>query len=549
MANAKLDDGRVQPTDWMPLADRLLDLTTDRHIEDDPLCTVVENLLEPYQQLLPYSVLWGHLSYNAEEFRTWLTLGEWTREYIGVGMVVIQRPDADSLTFYLRGQGAWKGVRAEFESIKIQLADIMSYSPDSLAAPCEEMSRIVQRLQPVADASAQLKALTEPGPVNAEDVADALRAMSDYNQHWGAAGDVGNALAPWTGAAAEIFKGAYIDLMPSILLGQAIVATALMQALDLAAKSYRGLRDQSLVALQRAVDTMELYPLPYDFEEPDWEEILDIIAGVAGIVAGISGFFPGAGILISVLATLIGGTASLYKTIALSPELDNAKAKPVDLGGDSASEIFYNFQAMLTAYQNTVDNTETVLGRCLSELQGVAEDTTAAGITIRLTWSQGEYKISQRNSYFVTLPPTLKDITGDIPFSEVSGNAYMGAAPRAGEPFAVDLQKLLQSGHNWIPELSANYAAVISWDAGAGVDNAFLRPLHGMTTTDGDGQNATRGKLYHPWISLYGALMTMLRESGVNLASAAVGLIAAAELFAAEDAEAANYLRDNSGYY
>lgn len=551
MADDAIDSSGGQgSSDWRHLLERLLDLGTDRHIEDDPHSMVCVDMLQAYRENLGTASQWGHATSDPASLRAYLLEEQYAVEYAGNDTVVLDMPDGRQLTYYVRGGAAWRLVRGRFDGVKGVVGDSMSYSPDSLAVNAEAMRRVVAVLKPVDDPSGQLDKLTDPNLVGSSGTAQGLRELADFNMRWGSIEPISQRLAEWSGVAAEMFRGAYINTIPSILTGQTIIATALADSLTITSNAYRGLRDETLHALQSAVDIMALYPARLMTSEPvDWSATLDIVAGVAGTVSGVTGFEPGAGTVISVVAALIAGTASLAKTIIGSPELTEAKAKPVNIGGDSALEIMMNFEILLRTYLNTVIGTEEVLRRTLAGLQAVADDRAAPGIMVYLTWADA-YPVSQRNTFFETMRPALGDIDSDTKYSTISGTNYMGPPPGSGAPFAADLQQLLLTGHEWLPQLSANYHGLSGSNVANGVDAAFTRSTHGYSVGDGESYTGvSKGVLYPQWIALYDDLMGMLKTSGENLDAAAGGLIAVAIAYAEQDDAAANALKDSSQYY
>lgn len=551
MADDAIDSsGGHGSSDWHHLLERLLDLATDRHIEDDPYSMVCVDMLQAYRENLGTASQWGHATGDPASLRAYLLEEQYAVEYAGNDTVVLDMPDGRQLTYYVHGGAAWRGIRAKFDGVKAVFGDAMSHSPDSLAVNAESMRQVAAVLKPVDNPSGQLDKLTETNLAGIQGTESALRGLENFNARWGAFSSIDGGLAPWDGVAAEIFRGAYIDTIPSILTGQTIVATALADSLTITSNAYRGLRDESLHALRSAVDIMALYPARLMTSEPfDWSATLDIVAGVAGTVSGVTGFEPGPGTVVSVVAALIAGTASLAKTIIGSPELTEAKARPVNIGGDSALEIMMNFEVLLRTYQNTVTGTEEVLKRTLAGLQAVVDDRAAPGIVIRLTWG-GVYPVSQRNTYFETMRPALGDLDSDTKYSTISSNDYMGVPPDSGAPFAADLQRLLLMGHEWLPQLSANYHGLSGSGAASGVDAAFTRSVHGYSVGDGESHaGVSKGVLYPQWIALYDDLMGMLKTSGDNLDAAATGLIAVAIAYAEQDDAAAGVLKNDSQYY
>ncbi|MEV0649199.1 hypothetical protein AB0I28_28485 [Phytomonospora sp. NPDC050363] len=545
MAETFDDGGASGEGDWKSTLERLLDLATDRHIEDNPQCVVVTEALQPYREQLGASALWGHATTDPASLRSYLLEQAYAFEYDD--MVVFDMPDGRRLSYYLRGGAAWLEVRSTFDGVKAQFEAVMSYSPDSMAGPYQAVKRIRENLTPVTNLSEEFTRLTGP------QITDAQGELQDYatfNQNWGAYAEIGESLVAWRGMAAEIFNGAYINLIPSILTGQTLVAKVLEDSLDIAATSYTQLRLHAVAALNDAVDILALYPAPVYFGDPfDWATTLDIIAAGAGTISGVTGFEPGAGTAVSVVFALVAGAASLAKTVIGSPEHVEAKRKPVKIEGDSAREIASNFELLIRTYQNTVHNTEETLRRTLAGFQSFVDDRSAPGVVVRLTWG-GDYPVSQRNTFFETMRPSLGDLNADTGFATISGNDYMGEPPHSGAYFATDLQRLLQSGHQWLPDLAANYHGLSGSGAANGVEAAFTRDTHGYSVSDSESYaGISKGVLYPQWIVLYDELMSMLKTSGDNLDAAASGLIAAAIAYAEQDDAAAKELKDTSAYY
>ena len=522
--------------------DELLDLATTRCIEEIDGNMVVESLDDAYINLAET----GYMGYHdAGELRRHL------EPYVqsnGDGSYNPYPPsdptdtDTDYLsgtTWYINQGPAWREVRSQFEDLVPLFEQINSHRPDNFAYPLAAMRQIRDDLTPVQDLEDRVdELLTIDIDVNPE--TNNPIAISPDGDRWAAMKGVHEAIYNWRGDAAMIFKGTYTSRFPSILTGQMLVASILVQALEMLDASFRELRNESTILVSDTIDMVEISAYAETTSDVDWATILNTIAGAGTIVAAISAPFPGVGNGIAVAAGIISGGATLLATyLNEDEEFAESKASPVPLEGNTIVEVMDSFRKRTIRYLDVVHGIETFLSEQLPLWQDYFTDRNAPGITIPLIWSN-DVELSQWNSFFQPKRPAIADVSDSTNVSDFSSHHMLGDPPREGASFAADLEMLLKAGEQHLPEIAGNYSGLVGRGVTDDLPSAFSRQ-----TSSGE----SKGAAFQPWMNLYGAFEDMLTGTGENLALAADALVSAANTFAANDVEAAESLAKDSNFY
>ena len=527
--------------------DDLIDLVTTAHIQDNPDNTVYKD----------ESDLWNWVakvgfSGSPAEAKTYFTQGgnmpgppPGHANYNSDDTIDIQLEGAawNKQTWYKYKGSAWQGQRPQFEYSKPHFDQAMSYSYDGLDNGCFLMKMYEDDLTPKGNITEnEIDDLTKVNVSTSggkSPTSGAQQIFSEESNEWNEAGAASKFLEPWQGRMAEVFKGAYIDRLPSILVGQCMTAKVLEQSLTICKDSYHGVRWQTQDLLDQAIELFQVYPFQGDGssgDSTDWKTILSDVSGVATVVAGISTFFPPA-YPVTALATIVAGGAAIGANIVESPKHKESLSNEIKLEGHSASEIYANFVLRIQTYLGEVDNTEQILKKTLSDYKTKVEDKSTGGATIYLTFGN-DLQLTQWESFFALKKPGVASIDSSDSYSDISNSDNMGAAPATGEQFSGDLNELFKVGQVYLPDLANNYGALTISDASDGVEKGFTR-TSAVSTRQRDYTETGSGAVYPAWSALYTVFRQMLSSTEANMRDAGKGLTAAAVSFAHHDKTAA----------
>ena len=225
------------------------------------------------------------------------------------------------MTWYLEHGQAWQEQRGQFEGVGALFEKVVSYSPAGFGIPLTQLEQLRSALTPASDitaadveAASQINIATEDGDIRTQ--AGGMFTVSDeWSEYTAAATN----LAPFQGQAVQLFRAAYLDRLPAILLGQTMTARALEDSLTVLGESYKGLRSESIDLLFQGIDFFHSYTGVPEFSvEIDWGKALSIVSGVASMVAGATAFSPGTQVCRR-SPGLVSGAATVAAAVVGSP--------------------------------------------------------------------------------------------------------------------------------------------------------------------------------------------------------------------------------------
>lgn len=545
-SDGRSSDEETSAEETLNIVEALIDLATSRYIEEDQQNLVVQSESEIWQWICDAGYAGG-----PEAAKTADVVTNHGDQSVTVEITMSQDIESNAdgkVTFYVEHGEAWNAIRKQFEYVKSSVEYAMSFSRDGLDSSAVDMQIICDGLKPSSDMASNADALLS---TNISDFGskDKMAGAFEVSDNWSAAPAVSSALADWTGIAAETFRGVYTDRIPSIAAGQLMVAMVLEQSISTVAAAFKNLRSETALLIIDVINYLDVYPISnLEIDGVPWNTILTAVSGAATIVAGIAAPIPGPGTAISVTATIIAGAATLGAMVVEDPVHQELVSTPVPIEGDTVTQIMGNFKNRIDAYITAAENAEKVMAKAVSGYTEFFTDKTARGITVHLTHG-GELSLSQWNSFFALKEPAIADVSSDTSYSKVSDIDLMGKAPDQGESFAGNLQKLLRSGHDWLPDMASTFDSFGSKGADEGLQDGFTREHSGYNNAVGEFTSSDAGPLYPVWIELYEAFNSMVSQTSSNLNAAAEGLIAAAEAFAGQDHAAASELRESSELY
>ncbi|CAM3409250.1 hypothetical protein [Stackebrandtia soli] len=529
IAGDTTDEVATSDTQLMERVEELLDLAATRSIEDEDGCWVHEDAMEPFQDLYERQTFaFAAHPANAAELKTYLE-DTGAVAYGADDVVEVDVPQYGAYRWYLRGGGAWRQRREQFAIVRRLSERAFSYKRERLLESMAVMEQVRDGLAPAVD-QPDLEAIEDIN-LTGEGAMDQLASLFDATWDWGVDIEgVRITLSKWEGAAAFIFTCQYCTVMPSILLGHALIAHILAESLDLVQAAFDGIRTQSSARLSEALYLLELYPGHTDVQttETDWAAVLNIVSGVTSVLAGATGGVP----VVAGAFGVISGAASLAVNIIGSPGYTEIASRKPDLSGATVTEIMMNLAEILGAYLDAVENTERVLAEFHTEFRDYVTNKTVPGLEIANPYGNPPYwNLARHNVFFVPKEPDIGKIDSGDSFSEISSDDVMGPAPDDGLRFRAELTALLNSGHVYLPALSERFHSLIGRGADEGLGSGFDRvssDIHGQT-------HGGQGVLYPQWQETYELFESVLSQTAENLDSAAAGLIAAAWAYAEQD--------------
>lgn len=539
--------------------DKFIDLVTTAHIRNNPYQDVFteDDHMAPWQWLGEY----GSVDQSPEQLYDWYfqggatygaspTVGSATMPSHCIvvdhdrGTIAFHYDLGMEMTWYLEHGQAWQEQRGQFEGVGALFEKVVSYSPAGFGIPLTQLEQLRSALTPASDitaadveAASQINIATEDGDIRTQ--AGGMFTVSDeWSEYTAAATN----LAPFQGQAVQLFRAAYLDRLPAILLGQTMTARALEDSLTVLGESYKGLRSESIDLLFQGIDFFHSYTGVPEFSvEIDWGKALSIVSGVASMVAGATAFSPGTQV-VSAIAGMVSGAATVAAAVVGSPAHQEAVKAEVRFEGGSPREIYGNFRRMIETYLGQVDNTEQVLRTNLTEFLEVIEDRSYA-MTIHTSYGDDVY-LTQQEAFFQLKKPEVASIAISDGYSSIATKDMVGPAPKTGEQFSADLNALFKASEIYLPNLAANYRRIAGFDVESGLAAGFTRSADGYNPAVGNYDSASTGPVFGIWTQVMERLYTMLGSSASHLEKSGEALTATAIMYGLQDEVAAAGLDD-----
>ncbi|GAA4901562.1 hypothetical protein LX16_0397 [Stackebrandtia albiflava] len=462
----------------------------------------------------------------------------------GDGQLVIQFSGAAYDTPYVfikRKSPKWNEIRSWFEGIKKPYESAWSFQQHGFISPRMRMEFAVDDLVPVGqitDGDVDELSSIDVSTSDSEQFSEDLNNRLNTNDNWEDARTADRFLEGWQGRGAQIFKWAYLERRPSILLGQAMTAKVLHQSVEILESAYTNVRSESSMRMYDAEDIFEMYPF-HDGGggggETNWPLLLNRVAGVATMVAGASTFTP-ATAPIAAIATIVAGGTALAANIVQSPAHEEKKNNPIKIEGDKVSDIYWNWYNQIQAFVDTVLNTEQVLAEVLTAYRSrVDESKSNTGASLETSFGD-TVQLTEYQSFFA--PKGL----GDGSFSPGSRDGMGVSTPNGdnGAAFAADLNELFKASTVHLPEVASIYGRQATRDADGDMTAATQRTVYETPPYSGGTSYASQsnGAALQPWLDVHAAYEEMMTTSQQNYTAAAEALKATAIDYAQTDGEA-----------
>lgn len=540
----------------MSQLDDIIDLITNKYITCDlggqmsgdsfgvTRHYLYENDMDPWEWLITVNGGYDGSAQEAREFYLSTNAATETAD----DQVIIQRHGAafDTPDVFVKHKGArWTEIRSWFEGIKMPYETALSFQQNGFIGPEIRLGFAVDDLVPIGDISDsdvdELSQIDVTAVGDEPSISDDLEDRLNGNDNWSDARTADRFLEGWQGRGAQVFKWAYLERRPSILVGQAMTAKALHQSVEILDDSYRNVRTESYGRMWDAEEIFEMYPHhnPSDNGGIGWGGILEKVAGVAGLVgagASLVAWHP-AGATVGSIARIIGGGATLAGAVVNSAGHEEQVANEVKIEGDSISEIYDNWYAQIQAFINTVLNMETVIGENLTALKTrIEESRSNSGASLETTFGD-TVELTDYQSFFAPKAP------GEGSFTPGTTDGLGPATPNGdnGAAFAGDLNELFKVAVNHMPALADVYGRQAGRSADDGMSAATQRTIYETAPYSGGSSYAadSNGAALQPWLDLHGAFEEMMTTSETNFRAAGDSLRTAAIHFRDSDAAAA----------
>lgn len=554
-----LDDGgptQDEANAWvMSELDDIIDLITDKYIRFDLgggrgnmdsdvyMHHVYLSDMDPYEFIIGDGG--GMFDYGSAAEAREALLAEGRAQETGDDQIIIQRHGAafPGPDVFIKKNGArWNEIRSWFEGISRLYETVLSFQPDGFISPRMRMEFAVDDLVPVGDISDDdVEELSSVDVSNAGDepaISDDLNNRLTGNDTWADARAADGFLEGWQGRGAQVFKWAYLERRPSILVGQALTAKALHQSTEILEESYRNLRTESQVLMPDVEDVFFLYPAHNPTDSGGWGGILEKVAGVASLVgagASLVAWHP-AGATIGSIARIVGGGATLAHAITESTGYQNEVAKELALDGDSVTELYEDWCAQIQSFIDTVLNTEQVIGEnltALAERIEVSKETDGAKL---VTTFGDAVELTEYHSFFA-----VKGV-GDGAFTPGSRDGMGLSTPNGdtGTAFAGDLNELFKAGALHLPAVADVYGRQAGREADEGMAAATQRTVYETSPAGGSSYSTeSNGAVLQPWLNLHASYEAMMTTSETNFRTAAELLTTTAIQYRDQDDAAA----------
>ncbi|ADD44430.1 hypothetical protein [Stackebrandtia nassauensis] len=461
----------------------------------------------------------------------------------------------ETFIYVPRDSQAWKDVHDSYQPIIDNLVMCGELKYDDLALPLTYMDYVCQALN-----QGDSKALKELGEsiqkgsnkVSDGDIASIKKELTSGNGTWSVADKMGSTLEPWKGRAANVFKVTYMDRLPDILVGQAVLAIALREALNIAKEAFRGAKEDGENLAQAAIDALDAGGASLD---ATYSEKLKVIANVAGIAAAVTAFAPGTQAF-SAVAGLVAASAGAAEYVISKYEKTSGGTDPkIALDAGNVEELMDQVNSRANDIQKAVVDIEYATGEMLYELYLLATSKEVVDIAGASGENAGDLgiELTMRQAYFEPRSPGKesghgpgmrdfgkqlddKDKGNDPGYSDFKDEDAMGAIDK-GEHMATSIYDLWHAGDTTLPAFAAEYdgAAGDVDSSTTGLSDAFTRPFGGGD----DGAGSSTGVLYPEWTRLQEELHTILKNSATNLHLVGKALVAAAIAYAEADGAAA----------
>lgn len=539
-------------TSAMSHLDDIIDLVTDQYIQWDMGGDVYdggtdhhvyESAMYPWEWLVER----GGYAGSPSEARDYYLSGNLAQE-TSDGQVIIQRQGAafDTPDVFIKRKGEkWKEVRSWFEGIKKPYETALSFQQNAFISPEMRMGYAVDDLVPVGDITdddvAELTN-TDVGTENPDDsaISEDVQDRLNQNDQWSDARTANRFLEGWQGRGAQIFKWTFLERRPSILVGQATTAKALHEAVEILDSAYTNVRSEAYGRMYDAENIFELYPVHQGSSggETDWPLLLNRVAGVATIGAGVAAWIPG-GQGVAAAATIIAGGATLGANIVESPTHESQSQNEIKIEGDTVSDIYWNWYEQIQAFNNAVLNSEEVIGTNLTafrEFIDTCKSPDSVGASFETTFGD-KVELTQYQSYFAPKGP------GEGAFTPGSRDGMGPSSPNgdSGAAFSGDLNELFKAAVNHLPAVADVYGQQAGRGADENMTAATQRTVYESPPYGGESYASdSNGAALQPWLDLHAAFEEMMTKSETHFRAAAADLRAAAiEYRDGDDAAAA----------